>query len=68
MGRANCKLIRHIGSKQLYERATFFKRLAVGAADAKFAAKLQALIDEYEAKAARVETPTTPAIQNSPAE
>jgi hypothetical protein len=68
VGRAKCKLIRHTGSKHLYERATFFKRLAAGAADAKFAAKLEALVDEYEAKAARAETPATLALQNSPAE
>ena len=50
----------------------FFKRLAVGAADPKFAAKLQTLVDEYEGEAARaertMETPITPAFQNSPAE
>ncbi len=34
----------------------FFKRLAVGAADPKFAAKLQTLVDEYEGEAARAET------------
>ena len=42
----------------------FFKRLAVGAADPKFATKLQALVDEYENEAARaklgVETPAVP--------
>jgi hypothetical protein len=64
---ANCKLIKHAGSKQSYERATFFKRLAIGAADAKFAAKLQTLVDEYES-AARTEPAATPAVQNSPAE
>jgi hypothetical protein len=50
----------------------FFKQLAVGAADPKFAAKLQALVDEYEGEAARAErslgTRATPAVQNSPAE
>jgi hypothetical protein len=40
-------------SKQLYERAFFFKRLAIGAADPKFAMKLQVLVDEYESEAAR---------------
>lgn len=39
--------------KQLYERASYFKRLAIGAADPKFSAKLQPLVDEYESKAAR---------------
>jgi hypothetical protein len=64
---ANDKLIKHAGSKRSHERATFFKRLAGGAADEKFAAKLQALVDEYES-AARLETSVTPAVQNSPAE
>jgi hypothetical protein len=62
---ANCKSIKHAEIKQLRERATFFKRLAVGAADARFSAKLQALVDEYEGEAARVEisveTPAVPA-------
>jgi hypothetical protein len=40
-------------SKQLYERAFFFKRLAIGAADPKFTTKLQVLVDEYEKEAAR---------------
>jgi hypothetical protein len=34
---ANCKLIKHAEVQQLRQRATFFKRLAVGAADPKFA-------------------------------
>ncbi len=55
MGRPNCELTKPYGSKQLHERATFFKRLAVGAADPTFAAKLQALVDEYEGEAARME-------------
>ena len=63
MGRTNCKLIKPSGSKQLHERANFFKRLAVGAADPNFAAKLQTLVDEYEGEAARVETQAaTPAM------
>lgn len=64
MGRTNRKLIKQSRSKQLYERAVFCKRLAVGAADPKFAATLQALADEYESEAARaatqMETPGTP--------
>ena len=72
VGRANCELNKPYGSKHLRERAMFFKRLAVGAADPKFAAKLQTLVDEYEGEAARaeriLETPITPAVQNSPAE
>jgi len=55
----------------LHDRAIFFKRLVVDAANPKFAAKLQALVDEYEGEAARIETPVeapaTPAVQNSPA-
>ena len=67
MGRSNCKLIKPSGSRQLHDRAIFFKRLAVGAADPKFAAKLQALVDEYEGEAARVEAPVeTPATPSSP--
>jgi hypothetical protein len=58
------KLIKQSRSKQLYERAFLFKRLAVGAADPKFAAKLQTLADEYEGEAARaaslMEAPTMP--------
>lgn len=56
MGRTNRKLIKPSRYKQLHERATFCKRLALGAADPKFAATLQALADEYEGEAARVET------------
>jgi hypothetical protein len=47
------KLIEQHRSKQLYERAVFFQRLAIGAADTKFATKLQVLVDEYESRAAR---------------
>jgi hypothetical protein len=72
VGRANCELNKPYGSKHLRARAMFFKQLAVGAADPKFAAKLQALVDEYEGEAARAErslgTRATPAVQNSPAE
>jgi hypothetical protein len=56
VGRTNRKLIKPSRYKQLHERATFCKRLALGAADPKFAATLQALADEYEGEAARVET------------
>ena len=68
MGGTNGKLNKHAESKQLYERATFFKRLALGAADEKFAAKLQALVDEYEGEAARVATPGAPDVRNSAVE
>jgi hypothetical protein len=50
----NDESIRQHRSKQLRERACFFNRLAIGAADPKFAMKLQVLVDEYESKAARV--------------
>jgi hypothetical protein len=56
VGRTNRKLIKPSRSKLLHERAIFCKRLAVGAADPKFAATLQALADEYEGEAARSET------------
>jgi hypothetical protein len=46
-------LLKQQRSKQLYERAFFFKRLAIGAADPHFAAKLKLLVDEYESLAAR---------------
>ena len=49
---ANKKSLKQLQNKQLRERAFFFKRLAIGAADAKFAAKLQVLVDEYERAAA----------------
>lgn len=52
----NRKLTKPSRSRQLLERATFCKRLAVGAADPGFAGTLQALADEYEGEAARVET------------
>lgn len=55
MGRTNRKLIKLSRSKQLQERANYCRRLADGAADPKFTATLQALADEYEGKAARVE-------------
>jgi Tfp pilus assembly protein FimV len=60
----NDKSLRQHRSKQLYERAFFFKRLAIGAADPHFAAKLQPLVDEYESEAARamleIEEPAAP--------
>ena len=63
MDRTKRKLIKQCRSRQLYERAFFFKRLAIGAADPTFSAKLQALVDEYESEAAAaslVETPGMP--------
>lgn len=58
MGRTNRKLIKPSRSQQLYERAVFCKRLAIGAADANFAATLQALADEYEGEAAQAASQT----------
>jgi hypothetical protein len=61
--RTKRKLIKQSRSRQLYERAFFFKRLAIGAADPTFSAKLQALVDEYEGEAAAaslIEAPSTP--------
>ena len=52
MDHKNDKSLQHHRSKQLRERAFFFKRLAIGAADPKFSAKLQVLVDEYESQAA----------------
>jgi hypothetical protein len=53
VGRTSTDSIKQRKSKQLHERAVFFRRLAIGAADPKFATKLQALVDEYEGEAAR---------------
>ena len=55
MSQTNDKSLKQNRSKQLYERAIFFRRLAVGAADPKFSAKLRPLVEEYESEAARVE-------------
>lgn len=61
MGLTSTDLIKQRKSRRCQERAVFFRRLAIGAADPKFATKLQALVDEYEDEAARalldVETP-----------
>jgi hypothetical protein len=57
----NDKTLQQDRSKQLYERAFFFKRLAIGAADPTFAAKLQTLVDEYESEAARIKMEIEPA-------
>lgn len=55
MSQTNDKSLKQNRSRQLYERAIFFRRLAVGAADPKFSAKLRPLVEEYESEAARVE-------------
>lgn len=52
MNDRNDKSLEQHRSKQL-ERAFFFKRLAIGAADPDFSAKLKPLVDEYEREAAR---------------
>lgn len=61
MDQTNDKSLKQHRSKQLYERAFFFKRLAIGAADPTFAAKLQTLVDEYESEAARIKLEMEPA-------
>jgi hypothetical protein len=43
---------------QLQERANYCRRLAVGAADRKFAATLLALAAEYEVEVTRIEAQT----------
>lgn len=61
MDRANDKSLKQIRSKQLSDRAFFFKRLAIGAADPKFSSKLQGLVEEYERAAARITLEAEPA-------
>ena len=51
MGQTKCKSIKPSRIEQLQERAVFFRRLADGAGNLKFAAKLQVLVDEYEREA-----------------
>ena len=58
MDQKDDKSLKQFRSKQLYDRAFFFKRLAIGAADPKFATKLQALVDEYEREARRAASQT----------
>jgi hypothetical protein len=53
VGRTRRKSIKPSRTEQLHERAVFFRRLADGAGDLKFAIKLQALVDEYEREAGR---------------
>ena len=55
MSQTDDKSLKQNRSRQLYERAFFFKRLAIGAADPKFSAKLRPLVEEYESEAARME-------------
>ena len=54
MEQTNKKPLGQLQSAQLYERTKNNKRQAKGAADPKFASKLQGLVDEYEAAAARI--------------
>ena len=51
MGQTKGKSIKPSRIEQLQERAVFFRRLADGAGNLKFAAKLQGLVDEYEREA-----------------
>ena len=63
MGQTKCKSIKPSRTEQLHERAVFFRRLADGAGNLKFAAKLQVLVDEYEREArlaaSQIEAPGT---------
>jgi hypothetical protein len=51
-------------TEQLQERAVFFRRLADGAGNLKFATKLQVLVDEYEREArlaaSQIKSPDAP--------
>jgi hypothetical protein len=47
---SNCQLLWPDESRQLLERATLLKRLAVGAADPDFATKLQALVTSMKVR------------------
>ncbi|UPJ51322.1 hypothetical protein IVB30_08240 [Bradyrhizobium sp. 200] len=64
MGRTKRKSIKPSRTEQLQERAVFFRRLADGAGNLKFATKLQVLVDEYEREARRaasqIEAPGAP--------
>jgi hypothetical protein len=51
VGQTKGKSIRPSRTEQLLERAIFFRRLADGTGNLKFAAKLQVLVDEYEREA-----------------
>ena len=53
MGQTKDKSSKPSRIEQLQERAVFFRRLADGAGNLKFAAKLQVLVDEYEREARR---------------
>jgi hypothetical protein len=58
VGRIKRKSIQPSRTEQLQERAVFFRRLADGAGNLKFATKLQALVDEYEREARRAASQT----------
>ena len=51
MGQTKDKSSKPSRIEQLQERAVFFRRLADGAGNLKFATKLQVLVDEYEREA-----------------
>ena len=52
----NCKPLETPESRRLRERAMNCHRLAVGAGDPQFTLMLNAIADEYEAKAAQADT------------
>ena len=64
MGQTKVRSIKPSRIEQLQERVVFFRRLADGAGNLKFAAKLQVLVDEYEREARRaasqIELPANP--------
>jgi hypothetical protein len=51
VGQTKDKSIKPSRTEQMLERAVFFRRLADGTGNLKFAAKLQVLVDEYEREA-----------------
>jgi Tfp pilus assembly protein FimV len=64
MDQTNNNSFKQQRSRHVDERAFFFKRLATGAADPNFSAKLKPLVDEYESEAEQamleIEQPATP--------
>jgi hypothetical protein len=64
VGQTRGRSIKPSRIEQMQERAVFFRRLADGAGNLKFAAKLQVLVDEYEREARRstsqIELPANP--------
>jgi hypothetical protein len=55
----NVGLVKIADSKKLRERASYFRRLAIGAGDPQFTGKLGALAEEYEAMAVEADAQAT---------